>query len=152
MAKCYLHFYDPWPGSQISRYYTCLSFECSPTITLEYCAIKLGHNISISILFRFKLDIKVPLHFAIVGVTIGLEQSFTHIERSHCQSAWFAVKWELHIRTGASQLLSERSQRRYRKIPKKSPGAYIFQRPFLRDLFLEGLMYGGKFAFKNRLG
>ena len=27
----------------------------------------------------------------------------------------------------------------YRKIPKISPGAYIFQRPFLRGLFLEGL-------------
>ena len=29
----------------------------------------------------------------------------------------------------------------------------FFQRPFLRDLFLEaGLIYGGKFAFQNRLG
>ena len=32
----------------------------------------------------------------------------------------------------------------------KSPGAYIFQRSFLRGLLLEGLMYGGKFEFKNR--
>ena len=39
---------------------------------------------------------------------------------------------------------------RYHKIPKISPGAYIFQRPFLRGLFLEGLIYGGKFAFQNR--
>ena len=39
----------------------------------------------------------------------------------------------------------------YRKIPKISPGAYISQRPFLRGLFLEGLIYGGKFAFQNRL-
>ena len=31
----------------------------------------------------------------------------------------------------------------YRKIPKISPGAYIFQRPFLRGLFLEGLIFGG---------
>ena len=30
----------------------------------------------------------------------------------------------------------------YRKIPKISPGAYIFQRPFLRGLFLEGLTFG----------
>ena len=30
----------------------------------------------------------------------------------------------------------------YRKIPKISPGAYIFQRPFLRGLFLEGLVFG----------
>ena len=47
----------------------------------------------------------------------------------------------------------------YCKLPKISSGAYIFQRPFLRGLFLEGLIfggggliYGGKFAFQNRLG
>ena len=40
----------------------------------------------------------------------------------------------------------------YRKIPKISPGAYIFQRLFLRGLYSEGLIYGGKFAFQNRLG
>ena len=41
----------------------------------------------------------------------------------------------------------------YRKIPKISPGAYIFQRPFVRGLFLEDyvsksarLILGGKFA------
>ena len=33
----------------------------------------------------------------------------------------------------------------YRKIPKKSPGAYIFQGPFLRGLFLEGLIFGGAY-------
>ena len=32
--------------------------------------------------------------------------------------------------------------RTYRKIPKISPGAYIFQRPFLRGLFLEVLIFG----------
>ena len=40
----------------------------------------------------------------------------------------------------------------YRKIPKISPGAYIFQRPFLRGLYSEGLIYGGKFALQNQLG
>ena len=41
----------------------------------------------------------------------------------------------------------------YRKIPKISPRAYICQRPFLRGLFSEVLMYNGrKFAFQNRLG
>ena len=34
----------------------------------------------------------------------------------------------------------------YGKIPKISPGAYIFQRPFLRDLFLEGLIFGGAYV------
>ena len=31
---------------------------------------------------------------------------------------------------------------KYRKIPKICTGAYIFQRPFLRGLFLEGLIFG----------
>ena len=31
------------------------------------------------------------------------------------------------------------------------PEGYIFRRPFLRDLFLEGLIYGRKIAFQNRL-
>ena len=34
----------------------------------------------------------------------------------------------------------------YRKIPKISPEAYIFQRPFLRGLYLEGQFNGGFFA------
>ena len=33
----------------------------------------------------------------------------------------------------------------YRKIPKISPGDYIFQRPVLRGLFLEGLIFGGAY-------
>ena len=34
---------------------------------------------------------------------------------------------------------------KYRKIPKIGPGAYIFQRPFLRGLFLDGLIFGGAY-------
>ena len=34
----------------------------------------------------------------------------------------------------------------YRKIPKISPGAYTFQRPFLRGLFLEGPIFGGAYV------
>ena len=34
----------------------------------------------------------------------------------------------------------------YRKIPKISPRAYIFQRPFLRGLFLKGLIFGGAYV------
>ena len=41
--------------------------------------------------------------------------------------------------------------KKYRKIPKISPGAYIFPSPFLRGLYSEGLTYGGKFAFQNRV-
>ena len=33
----------------------------------------------------------------------------------------------------------------YCKIPKISPDAYIFHRPLLRGLFLEGLIFGGAY-------
>ena len=35
---------------------------------------------------------------------------------------------------------------KYRKIPKISPRAYIFQRPFLRGLFLEGPIFRGAYV------
>ena len=38
---------------------------------------------------------------------------------------------------------------KYRKIPKISPAAYIFQRPFLRDLFLEALIFGGPYLWRE---
>ena len=38
---------------------------------------------------------------------------------------------------------------KYRKIPKISPGAYIFQRSFLRGLFLEGLLFGGAYLWRQ---
>ena len=34
----------------------------------------------------------------------------------------------------------------YRKTTKISPGGYIFQRPFLRGLFLEGLIFRGAYV------
>ena len=37
----------------------------------------------------------------------------------------------------------------YRKIPKMSLCAYIFQRPFLRGLFLERLIFGGAYLRKE---
>ena len=38
---------------------------------------------------------------------------------------------------------------KYRKIPKISPRAYIFQRPFLRGLFLEGPIFGGAYVWRE---
>ena len=40
------------------------------------------------------------------------------------------------------------SQLAYREIPKISPEAYIFQRPFLRGLFWRGLSMKGNLHFK----
>ena len=55
--------------------------------------------------------------------------------------------------TVTTELDHEQTQKTYtqiiqRKIPKISPGAYIFQRSFLRGLFLEGLIFGGAY-FRN---
>ena len=35
------------------------------------------------------------------------------------------------------------------KISKISPGAFIFQRPFLRGLFMEGLIFGGAYLWRE---
>ena len=37
----------------------------------------------------------------------------------------------------------------YCKILKISPGAYILKRPFLRGLFLEGLIFGGAYLWRE---
>ena len=57
-----------------------------------------------------------------------------------------------HFNPNHSYLSYLQTVMEYRKISKINPGAYIFQRLFLRGLFLEGVIYGGKFAFQNRLG
>ena len=44
------------------------------------------------------------------------------------------------------QLIINKKTSKCRKIPKISPGTYIFQRPFLRGLFLEGLIFGGAYV------
>ena len=38
---------------------------------------------------------------------------------------------------------------KYRKIPKISLVAYIFQRSFLRGLFLEGRIFGGAYTWRG---
>ena len=62
------------------------------------------------------------------------------------------TEWFNHTLDKRQQILWHYDTQKYCKIPKISPWAYIFQRPFSRGLFLQGLIYGGKFAFPNRLG
>ena len=56
-----------------------------------------------------------------------------------------ASLWKRMILSRKDFYLNKSSLSFYCKIPKISPGAYIFQRPFLRGLFLEGLMFGGTY-------
>ena len=46
-------------------------------------------------------------------------------------------------------IMSNHGHPEYRKIPKISPEAYIFQRPFLRGLFLGGLIFGGAYLWRD---
>ena len=56
-----------------------------------------------------------------------------------------ASRWKRMILSRKDFYLNKNSLSFYCKIPKISPGAYIFQRPFLRGLFLEGLIFGGAY-------
>ena len=73
------------------------------------------HILYISLPFLHNSDVKIP-YFAFYG------------ERKQAKTKFYFL-----FKLG------------YRKIPKKRPGAYIFQRPFLRCLFLEGLIFGGAY-------
>ena len=53
-----------------------------------------------------------------------------------------------HRITVHTNLAYQWSTLQYRKIPKISPRAYIFQRPFLRGLYSEGLCMEGNWRFK----
>ena len=60
---------------------------------------------------------------------------------------WFSDKSHLRTFVLISFLPSYLSRNvTYRKIPKISPGSYIFQRPFLRGLFLDGLIFRGAYV------
>ena len=63
---------------------------------------------------------------------------------------WFSDKSHLRTFVLFSFLPSYLSRNvTYRKIPKISSGSYIFQRPFLRGLFLDGLIFGGAYVRKE---
>ena len=53
--------------------------------------------------------------------------------------------WKRMILSRKDFFLNKNTLSFYCKIPKISPGAYIFQRPFLRGLFLKGLIFGGAY-------
>ena len=92
-------------------------------------------------IFIHKLIItKASISIKRMMLVTGQEDNICSMEKIICQY-------------GEKQLCRKKERKlRYRKIRKISPGAYIFQRSFLRGLYWEGLIYGEKFAFQNRLG
>ena len=91
------------------------------------------------------------------GKTQTLEYQY-HLHGEYGNSCW-KIKWLAPFPFGKLQKLMDCDMRRfifplfksfqqiriYRKIPKMSPGVYIFQRPFLKGLFLEGLIFRGAY-------
>ena len=57
--------------------------------------------------------------------------------------------WKRMILSRKDFFLNKNTLSFYCKIPKISPGAYIFQRPFLRGLFLKGLIFGGAYLWRE---
>ena len=85
------------------------------------------------------------------SISLGLVVSITNCFQRELTLCWI-IQWETTVTLTCcfkheTQLLTN-----YHQILKISPWGYIFQRPFLRGLFLEGLIYGRKFAFQNWLG
>ena len=73
-----------------------------------------------------------------------------HEQRAECKGrgrhliSSFPIPFAVPV-TQTRKILDNMIINKYRKIPKVSPGAYIFQRPLLRGLFLEGLIFGGAY-------
>ena len=68
---------------------------------------------------------------------------------SHWYSRNYATRQDQYHSMSVRSLLGKTIFPEYRKIPKISPGAYIFQRPFLMGLFLEGLIFGGVYLLRE---
>ena len=104
----------------------------TPTVqTADNTVTKSGRNLSDTLKSIFKI-VAVQLR----SVKIAPKSLFLHVNRS-------PIRYSVRVCARAVRY------RTYRKIPKVSPGAYIFQRPFLRDLFLEGLIYGGAYLRRD---
>ena len=123
----------------MSRLYTCISF-------LKYFSLILGFRIFhiFHVLFQNILEIPCVSLFRILEYS-----AYSTIPFRHSVTPPF-------LRIGSPSPdptpVEVKVSRSYLKIPKICPEAYIFQRPFLRGLYSEGLVHGGKFAFQNRLG
>ena len=76
-----------------------------------------------------RLKLFIPsFYFYCSSYFMGSSGHLGHLDVMPCPFLW---QWQL--------------RGRYHEIPKISPGASIFQRPFLRGLFLEGLIFGGAY-------
>ena len=85
--------------------------------------------------------------FDVVGLMGSCLSLLPHVRDSGFQNpGHFCLQWQIW-QIGWIQNM----EYGYRKIPKISPGVYIFQRPFLKGLFLEGLIFGGGLSTEGNL-
>ena len=102
--------------------------------------------------------VSTPLQQAYAGLSDGTDVAKT--KSFECRTCVIWERRRVHLSFSVLEpgtTVCGLSMFEYRKISKISPRAYIFQRPFLRGLFLEGLIFGGaylrgKSTFQNRLG
>ena len=108
-------------------------------------ALKLLTCISVIFIIKQNLLIKRKGYFCRETVDTIQSETFSswQVKKIKCIDAR-ALNSICLMRLLKSKLQNE-WQDKYRKIPKISPGAYIFQMPFLRGLFLEELILGGAY-------
>ena len=73
------------------------------------------------------------------------QSSTTNFFGNDIKSIWFSFFTPTLFVGGVLAVTYIPRPMNYRKIPKISAGAYIFQKPFLKGLFLEGLVFGGAY-------
>lgn len=88
-------------------------------------------------------------------ITTLLARNLSHRNIGDNQMMQSQHWWQSNDTITTSLTLKCQSQPRwqytaYRKILKINPGVYTFQKPFLSGLYLEGLIYVGKFGLQNR--
>ena len=84
-----------------------------------------------------------PSEYKPPATTTATNKSEGRLCKKRISSHRDEYKWKSYIQTltsGSLRCTTKLGRNRYRKIPKISPRAYIFQRPFLRGLYSEGLI------------
>ena len=139
-----------------------------PKLKLEIeVELKIAHGLILRLELKFKLELEKSLKIIYCSVPHSTENPVFSVNFSSAvkgsfiagkakdRGAFFRGQGGSGVRDMAPPLLgnlgakfSETSFphfKTYRKIPNISPGTYVFRRPFMRGLFLEGLLFSGAY-------
>ena len=131
------------------------AFMYRSTYFSVYTVSNFDHNFTLFISFPLLSAMKIVTSSFLSGI-IPVKEKKSHIYNFDMifKHFFFPSTFPLPIQSQNMSKLTWRSlpiihnYTKYRKIPKISPLAYIFQRSFLRGLFLKGLIHGGAY-FRN---